>query len=448
MKYKVVIAYDGTAYSGWQHQDNAIGIQQVVEEVLAYLEGSPVRIFGSSRTDAGVHAKGFVGHFEITKPIPPKNLLRAMNSRLPEAVRILKASYAKRDFDARLSAKGKEYRYQLYQADILPPHLVPYWTFCHRPLDLKAMQRAAKYFVGKHDFRISNQRARNRHTLLLPTGKFAGIVKLAPHKPEMPQQQLRTALRFDVAPLTVEQKRHHHIVFDVFSAQKAEILENHANMAAAKFRRRRVRHADNVFAANLDCARVGRQKSRGKMKKRRFSAAARTHQRGKFTGLERQLEIFQNLALAVPTAHACRLQCFHRRVVSLYPVQRRAAVKGSNLFVLREYRRLRMDMANSQRQSVRSIVLGHLRHGEQSLDHSLNLRFFRHAIAADGHLDAPRLILENILSRLRTSNDNRTAGFTEHHHRIGVLAVDHLFDAEAIRVPRFNQGGDGRVNLD
>lgn len=152
MKYKVVIAYDGTAYSGWQYQDNAIGIQQVVEEVLAYLEGSPVRIFGSSRTDAGVHAKGFVGHFEITKPIPPKNLLRAMNSRLPEAIRILKASYAKRDFDARLSAKGKEYRYQLYQADILPPHLVPYWTFCHRPLDLKAMQRAAKYFVGKHDF--------------------------------------------------------------------------------------------------------------------------------------------------------------------------------------------------------------------------------------------------------------------------------------------------------
>lgn len=152
MKYKVVIAYDGTAYSGWQYQDNAVGIQQVVEEVLAYLEGAPVRIFGSSRTDAGVHAKGFVGHFELTKPIPPKNLVRAMNSRLPEAVRILKASYAKPDFDARLSAKGKEYRYQLYQDDILPPHLVPYWTFCHRPLDLKAMQKAAKHFVGKHDF--------------------------------------------------------------------------------------------------------------------------------------------------------------------------------------------------------------------------------------------------------------------------------------------------------
>lgn len=152
MKYKVVIAYDGTGFSGWQYQDNAIGIQQVVEEVLAYLEGAPVRVYGSSRTDAGVHAKGFVAHFKMTKPIPPRNLVRAMNSRLPESVRVLKAAYAADDFDARLSAKGKEYRYQLYQADIMPPHLVPYWTFCHRPLDLEAMRKAASYFVGRHDF--------------------------------------------------------------------------------------------------------------------------------------------------------------------------------------------------------------------------------------------------------------------------------------------------------
>jgi tRNA pseudouridine38-40 synthase len=151
-KYKVIIAYDGTAYSGWQWQDNALGIQQVVEEVLAFLEGASVRIYGSSRTDAGVHAKGFVGHFHLTKPIPPQNLVKAMNSRLPEAVRILKAAYAPGDFDARLSAKGKEYRYQLYQSDILPPHLVPYWTFCHRPLDLAAMRTAAAFFVGRHDF--------------------------------------------------------------------------------------------------------------------------------------------------------------------------------------------------------------------------------------------------------------------------------------------------------
>lgn len=151
-RYKATIAYDGTAYSGWQFQENALGIQQVVEEALAYLEGGPVRVFGSSRTDAGVHAKGFVGHFNLTKPIPPANLVRAMNSRLPDAVRILKAAYAPESFDARLSAKGKEYRYQLYQAAIMPPHLAPYWTFCHRPLDVAAMRRAASYFVGRHDF--------------------------------------------------------------------------------------------------------------------------------------------------------------------------------------------------------------------------------------------------------------------------------------------------------
>ena len=151
-KYKVILAYDGTGFAGWQYQENARGIQQVVEEVLAYLEGAPVRIFGSSRTDAGVHAKGFVGHFHLTKPIPPTNLVRAMNARLPESVRVLKAAYAPESFDARLSAKGKEYRYQLYQADILPPHLVPYWTFCHRPLNLQAMQEAAAHFVGRHDF--------------------------------------------------------------------------------------------------------------------------------------------------------------------------------------------------------------------------------------------------------------------------------------------------------
>ena len=151
-RYRATIAYDGTGYSGWQFQTNAVGIQQVVEEALASLEGSPVRVFGSSRTDAGVHAKGFVGHFDLTKPIPPKNLVRAMNARLPDAIRVMRAAYARPDFDARLSAKGKEYRYQLYQADIMPPHLAPYWTFCHRPLDVQAMGKAAAYFVGRHDF--------------------------------------------------------------------------------------------------------------------------------------------------------------------------------------------------------------------------------------------------------------------------------------------------------
>lgn len=151
-RYKIVFAFDGTAYAGYQFQDNGIAVQQRIEEVLEYLNRAPVRLFGCSRTDAGVHAKGFVAHFDFNKPIPAKNFVRAMNSRLPEDIRILRCSYAKPDFDARLDAKGKEYRYFLYNASILPPHLVPYWAFHHKPLNLAAMQDAASRFVGRHDF--------------------------------------------------------------------------------------------------------------------------------------------------------------------------------------------------------------------------------------------------------------------------------------------------------
>ena len=151
-RYRIVLAYDGTAYSGYQLQENGVAVQQRLEEALAYINRSPVRVFGCSRTDAGVHAKGFCAHFDLNVPIPPKNLVRAMNSQLPEDIRVMRAAFAKPDFNARNDAKGKEYRYHVYQADILPPHLVPYWTFCHRPLDLKAMQDAAARFIGRHDF--------------------------------------------------------------------------------------------------------------------------------------------------------------------------------------------------------------------------------------------------------------------------------------------------------
>ena len=151
-RYKIILAYDGTRYSGYQLQSNGLAVQQLIEETLGYLNRAPVRVFGSSRTDAGVHAKGFVAHFDLEKPIPPANLPRAMNSRLPDDIRVLKATYAKADFDARKDAKGKEYRYFLYNADILPPCMAPYWAFMHKRLDVAAMQAAASHFVGRHDF--------------------------------------------------------------------------------------------------------------------------------------------------------------------------------------------------------------------------------------------------------------------------------------------------------
>lgn len=151
-RYRIVLAYDGTAYSGYQLQDNGVSVQQRLEEALAYVNRTPVRVFGCSRTDAGVHARGFCAHFDLNVPIPPKNLVRAMNTQLPEDIRVMRAAFAKPHFNARNDAKGKEYRYFVYQADILPPHLAPFWTFCHRPLDLKAMQDAAARFIGRHDF--------------------------------------------------------------------------------------------------------------------------------------------------------------------------------------------------------------------------------------------------------------------------------------------------------
>lgn len=151
-RYKAIIAYDGTDYSGWQFQTNATGIQQVVEEVLASLEGAEVRVYGSSRTDAGVHATGFCAHFDMATPIPPENLVRAANARLPGAIRFMRASLAPASFDARLSATGKEYQYRIWRSEIMPPHLARYWTHCRRELDVAAMADAARRFIGRHDF--------------------------------------------------------------------------------------------------------------------------------------------------------------------------------------------------------------------------------------------------------------------------------------------------------
>lgn len=151
-RYKLIVAYDGSNYSGYQIQNNGPSIQAQLEEVLTGLNRAPVRVFGSGRTDAGVHARGQVIHFDLAQPIPCDGLLRAMNTRLPPDIRIMRASFARPNFDARLTAHGKEYRYFLYNAPILPPQLAPFWGWHHRPLDVQAMADAARRFEGNHDF--------------------------------------------------------------------------------------------------------------------------------------------------------------------------------------------------------------------------------------------------------------------------------------------------------
>ena len=153
-RYRILVAYDGTDFSGWQCQADRRSVQQTIEEALLPLSpgGAPVDVNGSGRTDAGVHARGQVAHFDLAREIAGPSLRRALNDRLPEDVRVLRAEPAPPDFDARRSAHGKEYRYRVWNAEVADPVLRRFRLRVSRALDLAAMRRAAASFVGEHDF--------------------------------------------------------------------------------------------------------------------------------------------------------------------------------------------------------------------------------------------------------------------------------------------------------
>ena len=156
LKFKLVIAYDGTAYQGWQVQKIGTGVQEKIEAVLARYFPSAPRLHSSSRTDTGVHALGMAAHFEIPKAeckIPLARLAIALNAFLPDDIRVLHATRAKRNFHARFDAGGKEYRYLVWNHHAMNPLLHGRAWHVPRPLDYAAMKLAAKYFVGKHDFK-------------------------------------------------------------------------------------------------------------------------------------------------------------------------------------------------------------------------------------------------------------------------------------------------------
>lgn len=152
MVYRLTISYRGTAYAGWQRQANALAVQQVVEEALEDLVGTPVRIVGASRTDAGVHARGQSTHLVLPRPFPLGGLVHGTNFRLPEDVRILTAEAMPTGFHARGTALGKEYRYRLYRARVVTPLEAPFVMAVPANLDLDAMRRALRVVPGRHDF--------------------------------------------------------------------------------------------------------------------------------------------------------------------------------------------------------------------------------------------------------------------------------------------------------
>src|SRR5579859_5395283 len=155
-KFKLIIAYDGTAYQGWQLQKIGTGVQQKVEEVLARYFPSQPRLHSSSRTDTGVHALGMVAHFEIPAAefkMPIVRLAIALNAFLPPDIRVLHATHAPAKFHARFDATGKQYRYLVWNHHAMNPLLRTHAWHVPRKLDIEAMRTAAKMLVGKHDFR-------------------------------------------------------------------------------------------------------------------------------------------------------------------------------------------------------------------------------------------------------------------------------------------------------
>ncbi len=150
--WKLTLAYDGTDFRGWQVQPGQPTIQGELQAALGRITGETPLPQGSGRTDAGVHALAQVASFTLRAPIPPENLLRALNRVLPPSIRISEARAVRSTFHARRSALAKTYEYRILRASICPPFLARYVYACPWPLDFAALQASARLFVGEHDF--------------------------------------------------------------------------------------------------------------------------------------------------------------------------------------------------------------------------------------------------------------------------------------------------------
>lgn len=151
-RFKLVLSYDGTAYSGWQVQENATSIQTLVQTALSTILREPTQVAASGRTDAGVHALAQVAHFSTDDAIDPERLLISLNGLLPPDIRAMELTPAAPDFHARYDAKGKIYRYHLHLSEIRNPFKLLYSVHITYPLDLPLLKAAAQKFIGTHDF--------------------------------------------------------------------------------------------------------------------------------------------------------------------------------------------------------------------------------------------------------------------------------------------------------
>ena len=149
---KLVIEYDGGAYCGWQRQINGLSIQQVLEESIGRITGEEVRVIGSGRTDAGVHALGQVAHFHTASALAERNILMGMNCLLPPDIAVIECTEVPLAFHARFDVRSKSYLYRVCNRPARSALERNYSWFVWEPLDLGMMEEVIPLFVGVHDF--------------------------------------------------------------------------------------------------------------------------------------------------------------------------------------------------------------------------------------------------------------------------------------------------------
>lgn len=152
-RIRLIVAYDGTNYCGWQIQPNGITVEEVLNREISRLTGEDIHIIGASRTDSGVHALGNVAVFDTDSSIPPERMAYALNQRLPEDIVIVKSDEVSSDWHPRYQDEVKKtYEYHIYNAPMPNPLKRNYSAFISFPMDVDKMREGAKYLVGEHDF--------------------------------------------------------------------------------------------------------------------------------------------------------------------------------------------------------------------------------------------------------------------------------------------------------
>ena len=153
MRVKLLVSYDGTAYCGWQVQPNAITVQEMLEQAIMQVTGEKVRVTGSGRTDAGVHALGQIAHFDTHSSIPAEKFFLALNIHLPDDIKVIKSERADDDFHATRDAVKKTYRYSVYVSQSILPLKDRYAVQVEKMPDLQKMKETALILLGEHDFK-------------------------------------------------------------------------------------------------------------------------------------------------------------------------------------------------------------------------------------------------------------------------------------------------------